>query len=124
METGPLCDDCACDRWEAAQPEREQRERERLDSEGYYDDPDAWHKRKADERAARDTTMTYDTVLTVEIVSCLLGFQVNTYNVRVYENGFTQGQGFKRSVGLFTAHDLITMLIWTEEPFRVTIKGA
>jgi len=32
-----ICNDCACDRWEAEQPEREQRAREKLDSEGYYD---------------------------------------------------------------------------------------
>lgn len=34
---GYLCLDCAADKWEAEQPEREQRTRERLDSEGYYD---------------------------------------------------------------------------------------
>lgn len=39
--------DKAADLWEAEAPEREQRRREQLDAEGYYDDPDAWH-------AARD----------------------------------------------------------------------
>lgn len=47
------CDDCCNDRdnavdaWEARQPEREQRNRERLDSEGYYDDPEKWHREHA-----------------------------------------------------------------------------
>jgi uncharacterized Zn finger protein (UPF0148 family) len=36
---GPLCIACGMDQWEAQQPEREQKRREQLDSEGYYDDP-------------------------------------------------------------------------------------
>jgi hypothetical protein len=42
------CDACveAFDKWEAEAPEREQRLRERLDSEGYYDDPDGWQQRR------------------------------------------------------------------------------
>lgn len=40
------CDECerAFDAWEAKAPEREQAARERLDSEGYYDDPEQWHR--------------------------------------------------------------------------------
>lgn len=37
------CDD-AVDRWEAERPEREQRTRERLDSQGYYDDYEQWKR--------------------------------------------------------------------------------
>ncbi len=37
-----LCCDCAaCDRFEAEQPEHEQRAREKLDVEGYYDKPNS-----------------------------------------------------------------------------------
>lgn len=44
------CDNCindrddAVDKWLGTQSEREQRTRERLDSEGYYDDPVKWHE--------------------------------------------------------------------------------
>jgi hypothetical protein len=50
------CRDCqyrqdeAVDRWLAEAPEREQRQRERLDSEGYYDDPVGWRKRQDQKR--------------------------------------------------------------------------
>lgn len=37
------CDD-ACDRWLAKAPEREQAAREKLDSQGYYDDPVKWRR--------------------------------------------------------------------------------
>lgn len=50
-ETGDRFDTCrACEDafeiWLAKAPEREEKERERLDSEGYYDDPEGWAMRK------------------------------------------------------------------------------
>lgn len=47
------CEPCAVkraeafDQWEAEAPDREQRTRERLDNEGYYDDPDEWERKHA-----------------------------------------------------------------------------
>jgi hypothetical protein len=64
----------------------------------------------------------YETFLVIVIKPCLLGFDVSTYNARVYPSGFTQGQGFTRSQGIYSAHELIHKLIWTEEPFRVVIR--
>jgi hypothetical protein len=48
-ETGDrfdTCRDCedGVDKWEAERPEREQRRREVLDSQGYYDNPELWRK--------------------------------------------------------------------------------
>lgn len=55
---GQWCGECrACedafDLWEAQQPEREQRRREQLDAEGYYDDPEGWHARQEARRDGR-----------------------------------------------------------------------
>lgn len=66
--------------------------------------------------------MKYTSEMVVEISPCLLGFDVKTYWVKVYESGFTQGQGFKRDQGILTASTLINMLWHTEEPFQVRLK--
>lgn len=57
-DTGDRFDTCrecdeACDRWEAQRPEREQRERERLDSAGYYDGDPNWRENLKAQRVNR-----------------------------------------------------------------------
>lgn len=64
----------------------------------------------------------YTMVLTIVVKPCLLGFDVTSYWTRIYVTGFTQGQGFVRSHGIFSHTDLFRHLIWTEEPFRVLLK--
>lgn len=63
-----------------------------------------------------------DTVLTIVITPCLLGFDVRTYNAREVAPGSWHGSGFHRHLGILSAHDLINRLIWTEEPFRVVVS--
>lgn len=76
--------------------------------------------------------MEYTTELVVEITPLKDGgFWVSTYNVRMFEGGFKQGQGFKRDRGAITAHQLLHELLTlsTEDitspyytPFQVRLK--
>lgn len=60
--------------------------------------------------------------LVICITPCLLGFSVVTYWAYVRDDDtISHGCGFSRVQGIYTAHDLINSLIWTEEPFTVRI---
>lgn len=59
----------------------------------------------------------------IVITPCLLGFDVKTYGVRIYNDGtFIQGQGFIRPLGIFSASALVRQLAATPDPVIVHLK--
>lgn len=74
-----------------------------------------------------DVKVPYRIELVVEITpSPFTTFRVVTWNVRIFEDEggvyFTQGNGFKREVGVLTSSELISSLLHTEEPFQVRLR--
>ena len=67
----------------------------------------------------------YETITVIVVTKCLLGYDVKTYTARRYfaANGFTQGQGFIRPRGIFSADQLIAELASTPEPYAIKWEG-
>lgn len=61
------------------------------------------------------------TVITV--TKCLLGYDVKTHAATRHETGFTQGNGFIRPLGIFTADALLETLAATDGDYVIRWKG-